>query len=114
MAVVAQPLIGFHQADKLPISAKRESVDADELSHNSRAVEALSLREKADVVIADRYDILIGGGFEARLRVEGTFRIRDGKISEWSDRFAWLPLFTALGRSLPNIASHWARRLTAS
>ena len=58
------------------------------------------------VVYTDRVDILEGGGMSMNLPVQGEFRVKDGLVTEWVDRFSWLKLLSDLGRSLPSILKH--------
>ena len=55
------------------------------------------------VVYTDRVDIFEGGGLSMTLPVKGEFRVRDGAIVEWVDRFSWATLALEIGRSLPAI-----------
>jgi limonene-1,2-epoxide hydrolase len=69
------------------------------------------IHERGDgVVYTDRVDIFEGGGISMTLPVKGEFRVRDGRITEWVDRFRWLALVGELGRSLPGIVKHRLRR----
>ena len=52
-------------------------------------------------VFTDRIDIIDGHGFHLELPVEGTFKVREGLITEWVDRFDYLPIGAALVKSLP-------------
>lgn len=62
------------------------------------------------VVYTDRVDIFEGGGVKMALPVQGEFRVQDGRVIEWVDRFSWAKLITQLGRSLPAILQHRLRR----
>jgi limonene-1,2-epoxide hydrolase len=42
------------------------------------------------VVYTDRVDILEGGGMSMNLPVQGEFRVKDGLVTEWVDRFSWV------------------------
>jgi limonene-1,2-epoxide hydrolase len=65
------------------------------------------IHERGDgVVYTDRVDIFEGGGLRMRLPVKGEFRVRDGRITEWVDRFSWLALAGELGRSVPQMIKH--------
>jgi limonene-1,2-epoxide hydrolase len=55
------------------------------------------------VVYTDRVDIFEGGGLSMTLPVKGQFRVRDGKVVEWVDRFSWVTLGLEIGKSLPAI-----------
>ena len=61
------------------------------------------------VVYTDRVDILEGGGMSMNLPVQGEFRVKDGLVTEWVDRFSWLKAIGDLGRSLPAILRHRLR-----
>ena len=41
--------------------------------------------------------------------VRTSFRVREGRVVEWVDRFSWLTLIAQLGRSLPAILRHRLR-----
>jgi limonene-1,2-epoxide hydrolase len=61
------------------------------------------------VVYTDRVDILEGGGMSMHLPVQGEFRVKDGLVTEWVDRFSWVKAIGDLGRSLPAILRHRLR-----
>jgi limonene-1,2-epoxide hydrolase len=70
-------------------------------------VQYLDIHERGDgVVYTDRIDIFEGGGFSLSLPVQGEFRVRDGQIIEWVDRFSWAKFLGDIGRSLPSIVKH--------
>jgi len=70
-------------------------------------VQYADIHERGDgVVYTDRIDIFEGGGVKMRLPVKGEFRVRDGRVVEWVDRFSWLSLIAQLGRSVPAILKH--------
>ncbi|MBW1907905.1 MAG: nuclear transport factor 2 family protein, partial [Deltaproteobacteria bacterium] len=49
------------------------------------------IHERGDgVVYTDRVDILEGGGMSMNLPVQGEFRVKDGLVTEWVDRFSWV------------------------
>lgn len=65
------------------------------------------IHERGDgVVYTDRVDIFEGGGISMTLPVRGELRVKDGRITEWVDRFSWLELLRELGTSLPGILKH--------
>lgn len=65
------------------------------------------IHERDDgVVYTDRVDIFEGGGIALDLPVQGEFRVRNGRIVEWVDRFSWLKVIGDLSRSLPAVAKH--------
>ena len=65
------------------------------------------IHERGDgVVYTDRIDIFEGGGVSMNLPVRGEFRVQDGKIIEWVDRFSWAKLAAEIGKSLPAILKH--------
>lgn len=64
----------------------------------------------AGVVYTDRVDIFEGGGVSLSLPVRGEFRVRDGLVVEWVDRFSWLRVATEIGASVPSIIKHRLRR----
>jgi len=70
-------------------------------------VQYLDIHERGDgIVYTDRVDIFEGGGMSMTLPVRGEFRVRDGLIIEWVDRFSWAKLIGDIGRSLPNIIKY--------
>ena len=70
-------------------------------------VEYSDIHERGDgVVYTDRIDIFEGGGVSMTLPVKGEFRVRNGKVVEWVDRFSWATLLGQIGRSLPAIIKH--------
>lgn len=70
-------------------------------------VQYFDIHERDDgVVYTDRIDIFEGGGLTMRLPVQGEFRVRDGLVTEWVDRFSWAKLLGDIGRSLPGIIRH--------
>mgnify|MGYP001815992130 FL=1 len=58
------------------------------------------------VVYTERLDIFEGGGVSLNLPVQGQFRVRDGKVTEWVDRFSWRKVVTEIGASVPSILKH--------
>jgi limonene-1,2-epoxide hydrolase len=70
-------------------------------------VQYLDIHERGDgVVYTDRIDIFEGGGVAMNLPVQGEFRVKDGLITEWVDRFSWVKVIGDIGRSLPSIIRH--------
>ncbi|MBW2629394.1 MAG: nuclear transport factor 2 family protein [Deltaproteobacteria bacterium] len=70
-------------------------------------VQFFDIHERGDgVVYTDRVDIIEGGGLSMTLPVQGEFRVRDGLITEWVDRFSWAKAIADIGRSLPGIIKH--------
>jgi limonene-1,2-epoxide hydrolase len=70
-------------------------------------VKYLDIHERGDgVVYTDRVDIFEGGGVSLSLPVQGEFRVRDGQIIEWVDRFSWAKFLGDIGRSLPGVLKH--------
>jgi len=67
-------------------------------------VQYSDIHERGDgVVYTDRVDIFEGGGLTMHLPVKGEFRVKDGLVTEWVDRFSWATLMREVGRSLPGI-----------
>ena len=74
-------------------------------------VQYLDIHERGDgIVYTDRVDIFEGGGVRMELPVQGEFRVRDGLVTEWIDRFSWLKLIGDIVRSLPDIARYRLRK----
>jgi limonene-1,2-epoxide hydrolase len=70
-------------------------------------VQYLDIHERGDgVVYTDRIDIFEGGGLTMKLPVQGEFRVKDGLVTEWVDRFSWVKVIGDIGRSLPGILKH--------
>jgi len=70
-------------------------------------VQFLDIHERGDgVVYTDRIDIIEGAGLSMTLPVQGEFRVKDGLITEWVDRFSWAKAIADIGRSLPGIIKH--------
>jgi limonene-1,2-epoxide hydrolase len=65
------------------------------------------IHERGDgVVYTDRVDIFEGGGLTMNLPVQGEFRVKDGLVTDWVDRFSWATLIKEMGRSLPAILKY--------
>ncbi len=70
-------------------------------------VQYRDIHERGDgVVYTDRIDIFEGGGVSMTLPVQGEFRVTDGRVIEWVDRFSWATVLLQIGRSLPAILKH--------
>jgi limonene-1,2-epoxide hydrolase len=70
-------------------------------------VQFFDIHERGDgVVYTDRIDIIEGGGLSMTLPVQGQFRVKDGLVTEWVDRFSWLKAIADIGKSLPGIIKH--------
>lgn len=73
-------------------------------------VQFFDIHERGDgVVYTDRIDIIEGAGLSMTLPVQGEFRVKDGLITEWVDRFSWVKAIGDIGRSLPGIIKHRLR-----
>ncbi|MGB8331486.1 MAG: limonene-1,2-epoxide hydrolase family protein [Polyangiales bacterium] len=65
------------------------------------------IHERGDgVVYTDRVDVFDGAGISLDLPVKGEFRVEDGLIVEWVDRFSWAKLAGDVAKSLPRILRH--------
>jgi limonene-1,2-epoxide hydrolase len=70
-------------------------------------VQYFDIHERGDgVVYTDRVDIFEGGGLTMNLPVRGEFRVQDGLITEWVDRFSWTKLVADMSKSLPGIVKY--------
>jgi limonene-1,2-epoxide hydrolase len=70
-------------------------------------VQYLDIHERGDgIVYTDRVDIFEGGGLRMNLPVKGEFRVEQGLVTEWVDRFSWAKLIGEMGRSLPAILKY--------
>ncbi len=75
-------------------------------------VQFRDIHERAGgVVFTDRVDIAEGGGLKMNLPVQGEFRVEDGKIVEWVDRFSWQRVVSELLKSAPAIVRHRLQNL---
>lgn len=73
-------------------------------------VQFFDIHERGDgIVYTDRVDIVEGGGLSMTIPVQGEFRVKDGLITEWVDRFSWIKAISDIGRSLPGIIRHRLR-----
>jgi limonene-1,2-epoxide hydrolase len=67
-------------------------------------VQFFDIHERGDgVVYTDRIDIVEGGGSSMTLPVQGEFRVKDGLVTEWVDRFSWMKAIADVVRSLPGV-----------
>jgi limonene-1,2-epoxide hydrolase len=70
-------------------------------------VQYSDIHERGDgVVYTDRVDIFEGGGLRMNLPVQGEFRVKDGLVTDWVDRFSWATLIGEVGRNLPGIVKY--------
>ena len=70
-------------------------------------VQFFDIHERGDgVVYTDRVDIIEGAGLSMALPVQGEFRVKDGLVTEWVDRFSWMKVLGDIARSLPGIIKH--------
>lgn len=73
-------------------------------------VQCADIHERGDgVVYTDRVDIFAGGGVSLDLPVQGEFRVRDGLVVEWVDRFSWGKVIGDIAKSLPSILKYRLR-----
>lgn len=68
-------------------------------------------REDGDTIEVERIDLARGGGLDLRLEATGTFRLRDGEITQWVDTFRWTDIGAAMLRSAPSMAMSRLRGL---
>lgn len=73
-------------------------------------VEMKEIKAYDGIVFTDRIDIVEAGGFCLRLPVEGTFKVEQGLITEWTDRFPYPPIAAAFVKSLPAMVRYRLRR----
>ncbi|MDH4283555.1 MAG: nuclear transport factor 2 family protein [Myxococcales bacterium] len=70
-------------------------------------VQYSDIHERGDgVVYTDRVDIFEGNGLSMTIPVQGEFRVREGLVVEWVDRFSWGKLAGEIGKSLPSMIRH--------
>ncbi len=70
-------------------------------------VQYFDIHERGDgVVYTDRVDIFEGGGLRMSLPVQGEFRVNNGLVTDWMDRFSWAKLIGEMGRSLPAMVKY--------
>jgi limonene-1,2-epoxide hydrolase len=66
------------------------------------------------IVLTERTDVFVAGGWRASFWVCGTFEVRDGRIVLWRDYFDWTTLIVAGLRGVPGaVAAALARRRAA-
>jgi len=58
-------------------------------------VEMRNIAANGPVVLTERVDVLIRGGFAMEFWVCGTFEVRDGRIVLWRDYFDWANFLTS-------------------
>lgn len=52
-------------------------------------IEVRNIAAKGPVVLTERVDTIVRGGFEMEFWVCGSFEVREGRISVWRDYFDW-------------------------
>jgi len=62
------------------------------------------------VVYTDRIDIIEGGGLKMKIDVKGEFKVKDGLVTEWVDRFSWPKTIGDIVKSLPRIIAFRLRK----
>ena len=62
------------------------------------------------VVYTHRIDTIEGGGLSMKIDVHGEFRVEDGLVVDWVDRFSWFKTVVDVLKSLPSIVAHRLRR----
>ncbi len=62
------------------------------------------------VIYTDRIDIAEGNGLKMRIGVQGEFRVEDGLVTEWVDRFSWREVIREIIKSLPAIVAYRLRK----
>jgi limonene-1,2-epoxide hydrolase len=67
-----------------------------------------------DVVLTERTDAIMIGGFRSQFWVCGTFEVHDGRISLWRDYFDWKDVTVASLRGLAGLAAPSIRATFAS
>jgi limonene-1,2-epoxide hydrolase len=74
-------------------------------------VQCREIYEREDgVVHTDRIDIAEGNGLKMELRVKGEFRVEDGLVTEWIDRFSWREAIGDIVKSLPAMIAFRLRK----
>ncbi|MGB5810220.1 MAG: limonene-1,2-epoxide hydrolase family protein [Polyangiales bacterium] len=67
-------------------------------------VEFLDIHERGEgIVYTDRIDTIEGGGLRMKIGVQGEFRVENGLVVDWVDRFSWPHAIGDILRSLPAI-----------
>jgi limonene-1,2-epoxide hydrolase len=73
-------------------------------------VEFFDIHERGDgVVYTDRIDTIEAAGLSMALPIQGEFRVEDGLVTEWVDRFSWVKVITEIARSLPSVIKYRLR-----
>lgn len=53
------------------------------------------------VVYTDRFDTIEGRGLKMRIHIIGEFKVDNGQVTEWVDRFSWPSAISDIAKSLP-------------
>ncbi len=62
------------------------------------------------MVYTDRIDIIEGSGLKMKIDVKGEFKVKDGLVTEWVDRFSWPKTVGDIVKSLPGIIAFHIRK----
>lgn len=74
-------------------------------------VQYRDIHERGDgVVYTDRFDIIEGSGLKMKIHVKGEFKVKDGLVTEWIDRFSWPRVIGDIVKSLPGIIAFRLRK----
>lgn len=74
-------------------------------------VQYLDIHERGEgVVFTDRIDTIEGGGLNMRIGVKGEFKVEDGLVVDWVDRFSWPKAIADIVKSLPAIVTFRFRK----
>ncbi|MEM8607086.1 MAG: limonene-1,2-epoxide hydrolase family protein [Myxococcota bacterium] len=74
-------------------------------------VQYLDIHERGNgVVYTDRIDTIEGGGLDMRIGVQGEFRVENGLVVDWVDRFSWPKAIGDIVKSLPAIIAFRFRK----
>ena len=74
-------------------------------------VQYRDIHERGDgVVYTNRIDIIEGAGLKMKIDVQGEFRVEDGLVTEWVDRFSWPKTIGEIVTSLPGILAFRVRK----
>lgn len=74
-------------------------------------VQYLDIHERGNgVVFTDRIDTIEGAGLKMNIDVKGEFRVENGLVVDWVDRFSWPKVIGDIVKSMPAIIAFRFRR----
>lgn len=55
------------------------------------------------IVYTDRFDVIEGHGLKMKIHIIGEFKVQDGLVTEWIDRFSWPATLGDIAKSIPGM-----------